>query len=164
MNVQGFPALLDSPHVLVLGTAPSVKSLQYQQYYAHPQNAFWWILSELYSFDLELPYYERVKLVTNRGLAIWDVLASCQRKGSLDSHIQHEQPNQIPLLLTENPHIKMIACNGGAAFGLLKKYFSELFNSSYKIVQLPSTSPAYASMSRQEKRDKWSIIKDELKQ
>ena len=162
MNVQSFPPLFKSPHVLILGTAPSVKSVENLQYYGHPQNAFWWILSQLYSFDVSLAYQDRVKVITGNGVAVWDVLASCEREGSLDSRIQNEVPNKIDQLLKEHSEIKRIACNGGAAFRLLKKHFPELFQSSYNIVQLPSTSPAHASMSRQEKLQKWSLIKEEL--
>ncbi len=158
-QVIGFPPILNannnSATHLVLGSAPSMKSLQEHQYYAHPQNAFWWIMSELFGFDVSLSYQERVDIISQKQIVVWDVLARCQREGSLDSQIKNEEPNDMMQVLKDMPRMKVIACNGAASFRLLKKYFPTLFESHYQIVQLPSTSPAYASMSRQEKLEKW---------
>ena len=160
-TVVGFEPIYDQnikPTLLILGSAPSVKSLAEQQYYAHPQNAFWWILSQLFCFDVDLPYAQRIPYVTNNGVIIWDVLKSCQREGSLDSRIQNEIPNDIDDLLRSNNTIRMIACNGGAAYKLLRKYHSNLFEQTYKIIQLPSTSSAYASLSKQDKLIRWQKL------
>lgn len=165
-QVSGFPPIIQSgfePVCLVLGTAPSVKSLEKQQYYGHPQNAFWWIMSELFSFDLDDTYQLRKQHLINAKVAVWDVLASCERPGSLDSDIKvkSEIANPIIELLQSYSSIKAIACNGGKSYALLKKHFPQLFDGEgeYEIYQLPSTSPAYAKISRKEKLKRWSIIK-----
>ncbi len=163
--VVGFSPIIDvqgnDAKILVLGSAPSVKSLEQQEYYAHPQNAFWWIMSHIFKFDINLPYKDRQKLLIEEGVLVWDVLASCQRSGSLDSQIQSatQVANNIPELLGSQASIKAILCNGGTAFRLLKKHHPDLFNETYDILQMPSTSPAYASLNRQEKLKKWMSIK-----
>ena len=163
--VTGFSPLLadhdEQVTVLVLGTAPSVKSLQLQQYYAHPQNTFWWIMGQLFEFDHQLAYDQRHKLLNENGVVVWDVLQSCEREGSLDSSIQFESEvaNDIPKLLRQYGGIKKIICNGGMAFKLLKRHYPELFEQDFEILQMPSTSPANARMSKQEKLAKWVELK-----
>jgi len=163
--VTGFSPLLadhdEQVTVLVLGTAPSVKSLQLQQYYAHPQNTFWWIMGQLFEFDHQLAYDQRHKLLNENGVVVWDVLQSCEREGSLDSSIQFESEvaNDIPKLLRQFGGIKKIICNGGMAFKLLKRHYPELFEQGFEILQMPSTSPANARMSKQEKLAKWAKLK-----
>jgi len=162
-HVIAFPKLLSKtvePSVLILGTAPSVKSLEKQQYYGHPQNAFWWIMSQIYSFDVGLEYQDRVQKLTDSGVAVWDVLESCERNGSLDSDIKvaTEVPNKIEELLKSRSSIKSVFCNGGKALALFKKHFSKELVAQYGVKTLPSTSPAHASITREAKLEKWSII------
>ena len=161
-KVIGFPPIMDAKKndakCLILGSAPSVMSLEEHQYYAHPQNAFWWIMSELFGFDISMSYQEKQKIISRQRMMVWDVLANCQREGSLDSQIKDEEPNDIGRVLDETPSIEMIACNGAASYRMLKKYFPELFERHRCIIQLPSTSPAYASMTRQAKLEKWRIV------
>lgn len=163
--VTGFSPLLadhdEQVTALVLGTAPSVKSLQLQQYYAHPQNTFWWIMGQLFEFDHQLTYDQRHKLLNDNGVVVWDVLQSCEREGSLDSSIQFESEvaNDIPKFLSQYCGIKKIICNGGMAFKLLKRHHPQLFEQDFEILQMPSTSPANARMSKQEKLAKWAELK-----
>jgi TDG/mug DNA glycosylase family protein len=148
------------PTLLILGTVPSVKSLEQQQYYAHPRNAFWPIMAALFDFDHKQSYEQRVTELIQANIALWDVLASCERPGSLDSQIKAttEKANPIAELLLKYPSINKIACNGKKAHALLIKHFPELKN-NYKIFQLPSTSPAHATITLQEKIEQWSVIK-----
>ena len=116
--MRGFKPLLGSePHTLILGKMPSQMSLQKQQYYAHPRNAFWWVMSEIFEFSQHLPYSDRVSQLTHSQIAVWDVLLDCVRPGSLDSKIElhSELANDFAGFLEANPDIKLIAFNGRAA-------------------------------------------------
>ncbi len=162
---QGFQAILGaSPAVLILGTMPSVASLASSQYYGHPRNSFWWIMSHLCDFDETLDYTSRVDKVKAGGIAIWDVIHRCHRPGSLDSAIDEStlQANPIAQLLDEHPTIKVIAFNGQAANKLARKHLKlNLFDCEQ--VCMPSTSPAYAAMTRETKLDNWLTLKAYLR-
>jgi hypoxanthine-DNA glycosylase len=160
----GFPPVLgDNPKVLVLGTMPSVKSLQEQQYYGHPRNAFWWIMSQICGFSPELPYEDRLTKVKGFGVAIWDVAYSCHRPGSLDSNIDQAtlKANDIVELLRKNPDIGAIAFNGQASAKLFKKFIGDI-DLNLSFLNLPSTSPANASMKKEDKLEKWNVLLDYL--
>ena len=170
---QGFmPILGPAPKVLILGSMPSVKSLDSQQYYAHPQNSFWWIMSELFSFNLLEPYDVRAKLLKQHKLAVWDVIKSCHRPGSLDSAIDAAsvEANDFSKLLNKETTIQLVIFNGQAAQKIFKKHVlalntkkSHKFDQSihqYKgeFVVMPSTSPANASTKRHEKLAQWRAL------
>ena len=160
---HGFkPIVGEHPRVLILGTMPSQKSLAQSQYYGHPQNRFWWIMSELFGFELSLDYAARVELVSSKGIAIWDVIASCHRPGSLDASIDESSltPNPIPSLLSQFPSISLIAFNGQAAGKLFAKHICAELN--VPTLVLPSTSPAHASMKPEQKLMAWRAILDRL--
>ena len=161
---QGFKPLLGTePKVLILGTMPSVQSLKTQQYYGHPRNAFWWIMSELFGFDYALSYLDRVDCITKKQVAVWDVIASCHRPGSLDSNIdQHTlTPNCLSELIASTPSLRLIAFNGQVAQKLFKKFIGEQAWQG-DIVILPSTSPANAGMTKEDKLCRWSKITEYL--
>ena len=117
--VCSFPpiAAAECARVLILGTAPSIASLAKQQYYGHPQNAFWPIMGRLFGAERELPYDERRRIVTEQGVAVWDVLRECYREGSLDTsiHVESESPNDIAGFLRSQPNVHSIFFNGGKA-------------------------------------------------
>ncbi|WP_435524494.1 DNA-deoxyinosine glycosylase [Chryseobacterium indoltheticum] len=113
--------------ILILGSIPRVKSLEKQQYYAHPQNKFWKIIFELFNEKFTEDYVERIDVLKKNHIAIWDVIDSCERKGSLDSEIKNEEANQIPELLENYPNIKAIFCNGGKSY----KKFTENFRKGF---------------------------------
>ena len=155
------------PFVLVLGSYPSEQSLQRHQYYGNPRNQFWKIMGMVFSFPTdfpESPYPERLNYLTEQGISIWDVLESCSRKGSSDSSIGNATPNDIRTFLKENPSIRCIALNGKTGAGhWFKRYFSDLTepkntDTDLIILQLPSTSPAYAGMSLNDKAEVWRGI------
>lgn len=161
---EGFkPLLCPEPKVLILGTMPSVQSLKTQQYYGHPRNAFWWIMSELCSFDDTLTYSESVDRVKAKHIAIWDVIASCHRPGSLDSKIDQTSvtANQLDVLFENHPSLKLIVFNGQAAEKLFKKFIGDKTWQGDKLI-LPSTSPANAGLSKEQKLLQWLQIKDFL--
>ena len=150
------PIVGNKPKVLILGSMPGQKSLQEHQYYAHPRNAFWWIMSQILSFSNELNYTQKVSKLESSGIAVWDVLFSCQRSGSLDSNIERasEVVNDIDGFLLANNTISLIAFNGGASKAIFKRHHGLLLG-EYQSIQLPSTSPAHASVSKQNKFEVW---------
>lgn len=154
------PSAAPGVRVLILGSMPGEESQRRQQYYAHPRNAFWGIMGELFGFPPGLPYPERLAHLKKCRVALWDTLASCERKGSLDSEIRVPEPNDIAGLLAEYVSITHIFCNGTAAFQFLKRYHAPLFRGKQTILRLPSTSPAAARFSYEEKLEMWRIVLD----
>jgi hypoxanthine-DNA glycosylase len=160
--VSSFPPQIGAGcRVLVLGTAPSVRSLAMRQSYAHPQNLFWPLMGELFDAGPELPYAERIARLHAHGVGIWDVLKECERPGSLDSSIvkASEVPNDIPALLAEHVTIHAIALNGGKAQQAFRRHVLPRLDAGtvarVSLLDLPSTSPANASISRADKRVRW---------
>jgi len=105
----------DSPRVLILGSFPSVRSLELGQYYAHDRNHFWVILGLILGFEPSAPYAERIGRLERAGIALWDTIASCEREGSLDQAIRGELPNPIAELVAARSAIERIGLNGGKA-------------------------------------------------
>lgn len=147
------------PHTLILGSMPSVQSLQREQYYANPRNAFWPIVAKLYGFSADAPYADRVAALNTAGVAVWDVLYNCVRHGSLDSNIERatEQPNDFRTFLSKYRSLRLIAFNGQAAQRIFMRHCKALTLEfkRLKITQLPSTSPAYAAMKPAQKLALW---------
>ena len=137
---------------------PGQKSIDENQYYAHPRNAFWKIMASIYDFDLELPYEQRCKKLTNNKVALWDVMQNCERPGSLDSAIVNESiiPNDFSAFLKMYKNIELICFNGQKAAQTFKTKVSKVLELDIETVTLPSTSPAHASMSFEDKLEVWS--------
>ena len=158
----GFPPIAKSDaKILILGSMPGVKSFEKNQYYANPRNAFWSIMITLLNSDEALNYQQRKKLLTDNRIALWDVLKSCYREGSLDSSIDHSTiiANDFNLFLKKQKQVKAIFFNGGETEKLFKKYvMKELNNKEIEYFKLPSTSPAHAAMSFDQKLSNWRII------
>jgi len=154
--LQGLaPVVGPATRLLVLGSFPSVASLAAQQYYAHPRNQFWPLLSALWGVDLRaLPYEQRLALVRAHGLGIWDVYARCQRHGSLDSAITGAVPNDLPALAATLPALAAIAHNGGESARAMKVTAAL----GLPVYRLPSTSPANASWSFERKLAAWRAV------
>ena len=161
---EGFPPLLGpGARVLVLGSLPSQKSLQKNQYYGHPQNVFWRVMAELFGASVDLAYADRVAILIQNGIAVWDVLASSVRPGSMDSDIDQKTAtaNDFATLLRENTGIRLVCFNGQAAAKLFDRLVDEQTRQSFSAVDfvtMPSTSPAYAAMSFAEKLERWSYV------
>jgi hypoxanthine-DNA glycosylase len=153
------PIVGKSPELLILGSMPSQISLREQKYYANPQNAFWWLMSELYGFSGDQRYQQRCQALVRNGVAVWDVLEDCRRPGSLDSNIvrSSERSNNFNFFLSAHPSIRLLAFNGGAATSIFMRHCSDVLTQNPQITwqQLPSTSPAHASITRAEKLQRW---------
>jgi TDG/mug DNA glycosylase family protein len=165
VRVSSFPPQIGADcRVLILGTVPSLRSLQLHQSYGHAQNAFWPLMGELFDAGPQLPYAERIARLHARGVGIWDVLKTCERPGSLDSSIvrESEVPNGIPALLRRHAQIRAIALNGGKAQQAFQRHIVPKLGVRLRerivILALPSTSPANASIPRAEKRRRWSVL------
>lgn len=164
--VEGFaPLISDDSQVLILGSMPGVASLKAHAYYAHPRNAFWPIMSQLFEIDCKASYDQRISALLKRGVALWDVLYACEREGSLDSAIQKhsEQVNDFESLFTRYPNIRAVFCNGGKAWQSYQRYVRKpLKLDSLDAYGLPSTSPAHASLNFATKLAAWKIVADIL--
>ena len=164
MNKVGFPPILgDDPKVLILGSMPSEASLEQGQYYAHPRNAFWYIMGSLFRFNAEATYAERKVLLIKNRVALWDVLQECERDGSLDSSIitSSIKTNNFPHLLASYPTIQLIVFNGATAEKVFKKRVLPGLKTQLervRMIRLPSTSPAMAALTREQKMEQWSEI------
>ncbi len=160
-NVESFlPVARADARVLILGSMPGIASLEAQRYYAHPRNAFWPIVSQLCGFEVELPYELRLDRACGAGIALWDVLASCARKGSLDSDIDpaSARANDFASFLASHREVSHVFCNGGTAFKMFQKRVVPELPETYRqlrVRQLPSTSPAHASMTLAGKCEVW---------
>ncbi len=155
--LTGLPPVIGrDARVLVIGSFPSRESLRAGQYYANRRNQFWEIMGHLFNFDPALPYRQRTGLLIKTHVALWDALGSCRRQGSADNRITGPVLNDIPGLLTSHPGIRLIAANGHAA---LRYGIQHPLPDSVTMIRLPSTSPAYAAMSLEEKVSCWSVIR-----
>ena len=154
--IECFPPIIDEgSQILIIGTMPSVKSLNAGEYYAHPRNAFWKIIAKLYHNGVEFSNFaEKKACVLSHQLALWDNLKFCERNGSLDSNIKNMIPNDFETLLETHPHICRLIFNGQKSFQIFKKFHLELLE-KYQHFVLPSTSPANAALSFDKKLAFW---------
>ena len=160
-RIFSFPPIIDeSSEILILGSIPGQKSLEKQEYYAHPQNKFWRIIFELFNEIFTTDYTKKIQILEKHHIALWDVIDTCERKASLDSEIRKEEANKIEELLHNYPNIKAIFCNGQKSYKNLQKILSKDFH--LPIIALPSTSPAHASLRYEEKLLSWQKIKNYL--
>ena len=156
--LKSFPPVARADaELLILGSMPGEESLSKAQYYAFPQNAFWRIAGGLCGFDPALPYAKRLAALKKARVALWDVVGTCHREGSLDSSIKDAVPNDLPALLARCPGLKLVACNGGASYAALRRFFPDF---PLPVVRLPSTSPAAARLSFDSKLDQWRVALD----
>lgn len=154
------PIIGTRPRLLLLGSMPGSASLLEQRYYAHPRNLFWPFMQQLFGIPVELGYQQRCQWLTAQGIALWDVIARCERPGSLDSAIKKSSVicNAIPQLLEAEPQIRKICFNGAKAAEEFKRHLLPVLQhrSDIKYVQLPSSSPANASQSTEQKLALWA--------
>lgn len=149
------PVIGPRPRVLILGSMPGIASLDAVQYYAHPRNRFWPMMARMLRTELPSAYDECLSMLRENNIALWDVLAECERPGSLDTSIRipSQQANAIPELLANEPTIQRVLCNGGHAHKVLLRFFPQL---PAEVLALPSTSPANASWSLEKLLHVWS--------
>lgn len=158
MKKYSFPAIANpNATILILGTMPSVQSLALGQYYGNPRNAFWKLLFTIFDTPFSTEYETRKSTLLQNKIALWDVLQACVREGSLDSAIEQEVPNDFNSFLKAHLQIRYIYFNGQKAGAYFKRYVKS--DNKYKLVTLPSTSPAHAGKSFDLKLKEWAVIK-----
>ena len=164
-QVQSFaPIIGRHPQVLILGSMPGVASLDAVQYYAHPRNAFWPIMGELFDLDASVDYDKRIAQISHKPIALWDTLKSCYRPGSLDSAITRDsvEANDIPGLLRKYSGIRAVACNGATSADYFRKLVLPELPTKVELLKMPSTSPANAGMTFAQKLDAWGRLLEHI--
>ena len=155
------PLVSQATRLLILGSFPGVASLKAQQYYGHPRNDFWRILQAIWpdspADNGADSYQKRSEWLLSKKLGVWDVYATCERQGSLDSHIRNAVRNDFSLLLQRCPQLQGIAHNGGESF----KHSKHTALLGLPVYKLPSTSPANASWRFERKLAAWRVVFDE---
>ncbi|MDW7671418.1 MAG: DNA-deoxyinosine glycosylase [Bacillota bacterium] len=156
-QIMAFPPIIQKNcRVLILGSMPGVQSLEAQQYYAHPQNQFWKIIERLFDRPLPPDYDSRTTFLLEQHIALWDVIHSCYREGSLDSAIRQETAHDFETFFHTYPGIRFVAFNGTKAQDTFRKHVGAHFP-GITFHRLPSTSPAH-TMKLAEKLAEWQII------
>jgi TDG/mug DNA glycosylase family protein len=161
-HAQGFAPIEDTAAiVLILGSMPGKASLAAGKYYAHPRNLFWPIMGELVGAHPHLPYEDRLRILKSSGIALWDVLKSCIRNGSLDSDIEETSviPNDFNSFFLRHPNIAYLFFNGVKAEQCFRRHVQPLLKfQPLQYRRLPSTSPANAGTSYEKKLDVWRAV------
>ncbi|WP_277016954.1 DNA-deoxyinosine glycosylase [Flavobacterium lindanitolerans] len=159
---QAFPPLVNqNSKILILGTMPGEKSLELQEYYGNKGNSFWKLLFTLFNRPLPKEYIEKKQLLEENNIALWDVLAYCERTGSLDSNIKNEKANDFESFYKQYPNIKHVFFSSKNASNFYDKYVGRKKDLQYSI--LPSPSGANASKSFLQKLEEWEAILEALK-
>lgn len=165
-RIESFlPIARHDARILILGSMPGEASLAAGEYYAHPRNAFWPILADLLGFAADAPYARRVRALEQAHVAVWDVLHSCIRPGSLDADIECDslQVNDFGHFLAQHPAITHVFFNGSTAETCFRRHVLRLLaGRSLQFARLPSTSPAHAARSLSAKREAWRAILEAL--
>ena len=147
--------------ILILGSIPGRESLKVARYYAHPRNQFWKIMSALLGFAPDLPYADRLLALQSNGIALWDVMQSCQRAGSLDASIEPDtiEANDFAAFFQNQPLIRTVFFNGATAQAIYNKHvLTGLSALPLHYTRLPSTSPAHAALSFAQKLEAWRRV------
>jgi hypoxanthine-DNA glycosylase len=154
--LEGFPPVADgNTHTLILGSFPGVASLVAAQYYAHPRNQFWRLMGAVIDEPLtDLPYDERILKLLEHGIGLWDVLAACEREGSLDVAIRHASPNDFASFRQYAPRLKKLCFNGKTS----GRFEPVIRAAGFETLVLPSSSPANAALSFDQKLNVWRGI------
>jgi hypoxanthine-DNA glycosylase len=150
------PVIAANTRILILGSFPGARSLAAQQYYAHPRNQFWRLVSQLVGEDLaSLPYNDRLPRLLAHRFGLWDVLAACEREGSLDSAIRKPAANDFDRLRHLCPALETVGFNGQAS----GKFAPQFEQAGYRTVVLPSSSPAHMAMTFEQKLEYWRELR-----
>jgi len=147
--------------ILILGSIPGRESLKAARYYAHPRNQFWKIMSALLGFAPDMPYADRLLTLQSHRIALWDVMHSCQRVGSLDASIEHDtiEANDFAAFFQNHPSIHAVFFNGATAQAIYNKHvLPGLPALPLHYTRLPSTSPAHAALSFAQKLEGWKCV------
>lgn len=166
-KVYSFPPMIaPGATVLVLGSMPGVKSLQEQRYYANDRNYMWRILYALSGREPDDIYEERLAYAAGIGVAMWDMIGSCVRPGSLDMNIRDAEPNDLPGLVQEYPTLRALAFNGAKSHATFQKHFKDHpALTGLEVLRLPSTSPVPTPAMRnlEDRLTEWVRLKPYLR-
>jgi len=161
MRVHSIDPIVDEDaRVLILGSVPGKVSLARGQYYAHPQNKFWYLIFSVFGQIPDKGYKEKVEFLKSQKIGLWDVIKECERSGSSDAEITHPLMNEVHTLLNENPNIKYVVFNGQKSEQLFNRYLKNSLEREISFFRLPSSSPANASINPDKKLEAWRLIKD----
>ncbi len=153
MRLYGFdPIIAQEPRLMILGSMPSVTSLAKQEYYGYKHNRFWKIMQAYFQREL-LTYEDKKQCILTHHMILWDVIGSCEREGSLDAAIHHEECNDIVQLCQIYPSIALILCNGKKSYGLYERHFAN--HLSIPAIAMPSTSNANRTIKESDLFAQW---------
>ena len=161
-RLRAFPPLAAAgAHTLILGSMPGAASLAAGEYYAHPRNLFWPFMGELCGVAASASYVERTAALTAAGFALWDVLAACERAGSLDAAIVRDsvEVNDFATFFARHRGIGRVFCNGATAHSLFLRHVAGQLDVALPVWRLPSTSPANAGQSVASRRAAWQLLR-----
>ena len=155
------PVVGPGARVLILGSLPGTESLRRGQYYAHPRNAFWRLIGAVIGADVAgMRYDDRLAALTAAGVGLWDVIASAERRGSRDAAIRDPAHADLAALVAGLPDLRVVAFNGGTSARIGRR---QLGAAGPALIDLPSSSPAYAAMPFEAKRERWAVLADYLR-
>jgi TDG/mug DNA glycosylase family protein len=158
-RIHSFPPIAArDARILLLGSMPGLESLRRKQYYAHPQNQFWTIMEALLGIARASPYKARVQALKARRIAVWDVLHSCVREGSLDTAINEEVANDFAAFFRAHRRLTHVFFNGSKAEASWRRHVPREIGHGLRFARLPSTSPAHASLPAARKLAAWRAI------
>ncbi|MCQ8104960.1 DNA-deoxyinosine glycosylase [Methylomonas sp. SURF-2] len=161
-DIRSFPPIAGkNARILILGSIPGKASLEAGQYYAHPRNQFWTIMAELLACGPLSDYPGKTQALLDANIALWDVMQSCYRPGSLDAAIDKSSvvANDFKSFLADHPHIRQIFFNGATAEQAFRRLVRpDLLKPDLHLQRLPSTSPAHAALNFQQKLECWRVI------
>jgi TDG/mug DNA glycosylase family protein len=156
------PVTRPDTRLLLLGSLPGAVSLARQRYYAHPQNQFWRLIGAVIERDLvALPYEARLEALLDAKIGLWDTVAAATREGSLDSDIRLHEASDLAALAATLPELKAIGFNGATSARIGRRQLAGV--SGLALVDLPSSSPAYASLAFERKREAWLALRAYLR-
>ncbi len=157
---RGFPPVVDAnTRVLTLGSLPGDASLAVGQYYGHPRNAFWRLMEGVLGTPLvPLAYDDRLAALLAHGVGLWDVIGEARRPGSLDAAIRDPAANDLLALIETLPALRVVAFNGGTAARL----GARLIGKRVATISLPSSSPAHAARTFEQKAEAWALLQESL--
>ncbi|MFS0865032.1 DNA-deoxyinosine glycosylase [Fredinandcohnia sp. 179-A 10B2 NHS] len=158
------PISEEDAEVLILGSMPSEESLKRSEYYGNKRNHFWKIMFLLFNHPELTDYSEKLVFLKSRKIALWDVIKTCRRKGSLDVNIRDEEPNDLESFIETHSNIRLIVCNGTKSFISFKKHIGLGRFPGVEVVKLPSTSPVPGKYNKtlEGKLQEWEIIRSFL--
>ena len=160
--VTGFaPVARRDARVLILGTVPSRRSLEAGEYYAHPRNAFWPVIERLFAREIGLDYAARTSLLQDAKVSLWDVLRTAERPGSLDADIKEPVANDFGAFFAEHRAVRTVFFNGTTARSLWERHVAHTLHAELdlRLVTLPSTSPANATLNLEGKLAAWGAVR-----